>query len=71
MATAHPKQKQICAFCKKWTGDANLVPKNKHIGLEYKQGVYGKCMANGSNQPSTGGTGCRDYAPSARVEAFL
>lgn len=67
----HPNNGKRCAFCKRWTGNANLVPKNKQVGFEYDSGVYGKCLANGSSQPSTGGANCRDYEASPEASRLL
>jgi hypothetical protein len=64
----HPKNGKRCAFCKRWNGNANLTFKNPQAGFEYMLGVYGKCMANNSNQPSSGGTSCPKYEPN--VEAY-
>lgn len=71
MATAHPKTGQKCVFCKYWNGDANLVFKNKIVGFEFQNGEYGKCMANGSNQPCTAGVSCRSYEISYEASRAL
>jgi len=68
---AHPKKAQKCAFCKRWNGDAKLIFKNQHVGYEYESGVYGKCMATNSNQPSTNGAYCKNYEPSVEASRLL
>jgi len=67
----HPKNGKKCAFCKRWNGNANFIFKNAQVGYEYEIGVFGKCMKNGSNQPSTGGVNCRDYEPSVEANKLL
>lgn len=59
----HPKNGKRCAFCKRWSGNANLTFKNSQTGYQFTTGEYGKCMKNGSNQVSTNGNGCHDYEP--------
>lgn len=61
MATGHPKNGSKCIFCKYWNGDAKIVIKSRTIGIEFQNGVYGKCIKRNANMPSTGGVGCRDY----------
>ena len=66
----HPKRNQICAFCKRWNGDANLIFKHPH-GFQVTTGVVGKCMVTNNNRQSTHGVGCRDYEPSADASKLL
>jgi hypothetical protein len=67
----HPKNGPKCAFCKRWTGDADLVFKHPTTGFEFSAGVFGKCMATNSTQPSTGGSSCKKYEPSVEASRIL
>jgi hypothetical protein len=70
-ALYHPKKGSKCAFCKRWNGNADLVFKHPSTGFEFTTGVFGKCMATNSNQPSTGGQQCRNYEPSVEASKLL
>ncbi len=71
MATqvAHPRTVKKCVFCKRWSGDANMIFKSPQSGFQFDLGVYGRCMANNSNQPSSGS--CSNYEPSAEASRIL
>ena len=68
---AHPKRTKYCAFCKRWNGNADLEFKSPTTGFQFTTGVYGKCMATNSNQPSTAGSNCRNYEPSVEASRLL
>jgi hypothetical protein len=68
---AHPKKTQRCAFCKRWNGNAELEFKHSTTGFSFTTGVFGKCMATNSNQPSTNGNGCKNYEPSVEASRLL
>lgn len=61
MAIGHPKNGSKCVFCKYWNGNANIVIKSRTMGIEFQNGVLGKCIKNNANKFSTDGLGCRDY----------
>jgi hypothetical protein len=69
--TAHPKRVQKCAFCKRWNGNAELEFRSSSTGFQFTSGVYGKCMANNSNQVSTAGAGCKKYEHSVEASRLL
>ena len=68
---AHPKKLQRCAFCKKWTGDANLVFKNPISGFQFEGDSKGKCMVDNSTKSSVLGGGCKHYEPSVDASRLL
>lgn len=70
-ATAHPKKVQLCAFCKRWDGDANLKFKSPLVGFEYTTGVFGRCMVHNGLRPSTSSVRCPHYTPSVEAEKLL
>lgn len=70
-ALAHPKKTQLCAFCKRWSGNADLKFKNVSSGFQYTTGVFGKCMATNATKPCTTGHGCKQYEPSVEASRLL
>ena len=67
--TSNPQNTKRCAYCKRWTGDADLVLKPHTI--QFTAGEYGKCLQTNSNQASTNGGNCKYYAPSIEADKYL
>lgn len=70
--TANPKTHKFCAFCRRWSGDADLNFKNKNVGFEFTRGVNAKCMAtNNTKYSENNAHSCRDYAVKELVSGAL
>ena len=66
----HPKRNPICAFCKRWDGDANLVFKSPAMGFQVTTSVQAKCMAL-NTMTASHRTGCKQYEPSVEASRLL
>jgi len=68
----HPKkQGPKCALCKRWNGDAEVTFFNPQMGFTFKMGVFGICMVNNAQLPSSCGVGFRNYEPSVEASRLL
>ena len=70
--TGNPKTHKFCAFCKRWSGDANLTFVSKTVGFKFTRDVSAKCMAtNNSKRADMNASSCKDYSPNALVDGLL
>ena len=71
MSYAHPARQKRCAFCNRWTGNANLKFKNPAIGFEFDR-VTGKCAKNNGFYSSiTSADRCEYYDPNMEARKLL
>jgi len=71
--TGNPGQSK-CAFCKRWTGDANLT--NQGIGrglIRFEISARGTCTASGNHiqKSAVDGSGCRNYEISPEANRYV
>jgi len=67
-------KKPKCAFCKRWSGDAQLTNKGVSGGMiRFEISAKGKCMAKGNHIPKSAvdGANCRDYVLSPEADKFV
>jgi hypothetical protein len=73
MATGDPR-KPKCAFCKRWSGDAQLTNQGLNNGfVRFEISAKGRCMARGSHvhKGAVDGANCRDYEISPEANRFI
>jgi len=73
MPDFNPKNAKRCAYCKRFTGDAQLRRGNNNGTVWFKEGVKGKCtrQVRPMEAVSGGGSNCQDYAISVEADRFV
>lgn len=71
-AKVNPRSSKRCAFCKFWSGDAQLKFVDRYVGFEYERSAKGKCMKNNATMyAENSGSCCRQYTPGIEAEKLL
>ena len=74
MSSTDPKKNPMCAFCKRWDGDAKLTNQGVVKGfVKFDPYARGACMSGPTRniKLATNGRGCKDYAISVEADRFV
>ena len=74
MSQTDPKANPMCAFCKRWEGDAKLTNQGVAKGfVRFDGNARGVCASGPTRNVriATHGRGCKDYAISVEADRFV